>query len=320
MKKPLLTALVLVLVVSFTACGSLPEEELTPPSSVSTTTPTAQATKEPSNAAEAPVNAEQQEPISESDEPQETEEISIEEVVLVDEADIKITAKSFDADALFGPEVKLLIENNSSKDLTFQCRNSSVNGYMVDTMMSVDVVSGKKANDALTFMSSDLDACRIDVIADMEFSFHIYTSEDWETYLDTQLFTIHTTAAEGFEYVFDDSGDVAYDENGVKIVIKGLSEDDSIFGPGVIVYIENNSDDNVTVQARDVSINGFMIDPLFSSDIVAKKHAVDAITFMSSDLEDNAITQIESIELAFHIFETESWDTIADSDTLSITF
>ena len=138
--------------------------------------------------------------------------------------------------------------------------------------------------------------------------------------MDTQLFTIHTTATEGFEYVFDDSGDVAYDENGIKIVIKGLSEDDSIFGPGVIVYIENNSDDNVTVQARDVSINGFMIDPLFSSDIVAKKHAVDAITFMSSDLEDNAITQIESIELAFHIFETESWDTIADSDTLSITF
>ena len=32
----------------------------------------------------------------------------------------------------------------------------------------------------------------------------------------------------------------------------------SIMGPSLIVYIENNTDKNITVQSQDVSVNGFM--------------------------------------------------------------
>jgi hypothetical protein len=103
-------------------------------------------------------------------------------------------------------------------------------------------------------------------------------------------------------------------------VVKGLSENDSIFGPGVILYLENNGDKDVTVQARDVSINGFMIDPMFSCDLCANKHAIDAITFMSTDLENNSIDQITDVELSFHVFEMEGWDTIVDTDTVTIHF
>ena len=87
-----------------------------------------------------------------------SEEITINETILVDDAGVKITAKSLDVDGLFGPEIKLLIENNSGEDLTFQSRNASVNGYMVETMMSVDVTNGKKANDTLIFLDYDLKA------------------------------------------------------------------------------------------------------------------------------------------------------------------
>ena len=126
---------------------------------------------------------------------------------------MKITAKSLDEDSLFGPELKLLLENNSGKDLTFQCRNASVNGYMIEPMMSVDVVDGKKANDSLIFMKSDLDACGIDMIADMEFSFHIFDTNEWEDYLDTDVIPLKTSAADTYEYTFDDSGDLAYEGN-----------------------------------------------------------------------------------------------------------
>lgn len=247
-------------------------------------------------------------------------DVSIEETVLLDEAGIKITAKSMDVDSWLGAEVKLLIENDSGQDVTIQCRNSSVNGYMVDNIMSVDVVNGKKANDSLTFMSSDLEACGIKTIADMEFSFHIFTTEDWDTYLDTPQIQLKTSAADTYTYTFDDSGTLAYEGNGVKIIVKGLSEDDSLFGPGIVVYIENNSNRNITVQTRDSSVNGFMVDTIFSADVVVGKHAVDAITIMSSDLEENAITAIETVELSFHLFDMDSWNTIADSDLISMTF
>jgi len=295
MKRIFAGLLAVVMLTTFSACGVSSDSELEKPAGVAGgSTTTTQKTA--------------------------TEDVTIEEMVLVDEAGVKITAKSLEADNLFGADLKLLIENNSGKNLTFQCRNSSVNGYMVETLMSVDVADGKKANDTLTFSSSDLELCGIDTIADMEFSFHIFTSEDWETYLDTALVQIKTSIADSYTYTYDDSGNVAYEGKDVKIVIKGLTKDSSIFGPGIVVYIENNSNENVTVQTRDVSINGFMVETIFSADVASGKRAIDTITFMETDLEENDITAIENVELFFHIFETDSWDAIVDTDVVKIDF
>jgi len=248
------------------------------------------------------------------------ETVNIDEILLVDESDIKITAKSLSYDSLMGTELKLLIENNSDSNLTIQCRNSSVNGYMIDSMMSVDVASGKKANDSITFLDSDLDLCDIDTIADIEFSFHIFYTDSWDTYLDTNIISLKTSAADDFEYKFDDSGEIAYDQENVKIVIKGLSENTSLLGPEIVVYIENNSTENITVQTRELSINGFMIDPIFSTDVMSNKKAISSITFLSSDLEDNDITKFETLELSFHIFNLDTWNAITDTDTITLNF
>lgn len=244
---------------------------------------------------------------------------SIEEAVILDQNGIKVTAKALE-DNLFGPSITLLLENDSGQNLTFQARNVSVNGYMVSSMFSSDVVSGKKANDSLTISSTDLQKAQISTIADIEFSLHIFNSESWADVIDTDPIRLTTSAAAGYNYTYDDSGDLAYDGNGVRIVVKGLSENDSIFGPGIILYLENSGNKGVTVQTRDVSINGFMVSPMFSCDLPAGKHAINAITFMSSDLESNSIEKISDVELSFHVFDMESWDTIVDTDTVTIHF
>lgn len=302
MKRTLAIILAIILAMSLVGCGSPSDEEIKEPSNVVTGNNTEEGQQE-----------------EQVEEPEETE-ATISETVLVDEAGIKITAKSLEVDEVFGPEIKLLIENNSGKDLTFQCRNASVNGYMVETMMSVDVVNGKRANDNLTFMQSDFEACGIEAIADMEIAFHIFDMADWETYLDTDAIQIKTSIADTFEYTYDDNGDLAYEGNGIKIVIKGLAEDDSIFGPSIVTYIENTGDKDVTVQTRDVSVNGFMVEAVFSCDVVAGKRAVDTITFMESDLEENGITTIENVELSFHVFDFDDWETIVDTEIANITF
>lgn len=295
--------------MSLVACGGSSSGEITEPTNVTTgdNAENTQQEEQQNGEAENTVNPEQP-------------AITINETVLVDEAGVKITAKSLAVDEFFGTEIKLLIENNSGKDLTFQCRNVSVNGYMVEPMMSVDVANGKKANDSITFMESDLEACGIDAIADIDLAFHIFDMAEWEPYLDTDAIQIKTSIADTFEYTYDDSGDLVYEGNGVKIVLKGLAEDESFIGPSLVVYIENLGDKNITVQVRDVSINGFMVDPMFSCDVVAGKRAVDTITFMESDLEENGITAIEEVELYFHIFETDGWDTIVDTDIVNIVF
>ena len=101
----------------------------------------------------------------------------------------------------------------------------------------------------------------------------------------------------------------------MQIVVKGLSENKTI-----ILYIYNSNKKDVTVQARDCSINGFMVDPYFSRDVVSGKHAITTISFSSSELEENEIETIETVELSFHIFDMETWDTIVDTAPITINF
>lgn len=246
-------------------------------------------------------------------------EVSIEEQVLYDEKDIKITAKGI-KDGWMGTELALLIENNSGKGITVQARNANVNGYMVPTTMSADVASGKKANDSLTFETSGLKEWGIETIAKVEFSFHIFDTESWDDIVNTDVIKIATSAADSYKQTYDDSGNVLVDKKGIRIIEKGLTEDDSFWGPGIVLYIENNSDRDITVQTADVSVNGFMVDATMSEDVIAGRKAMSAVQFLSTDLEENSIEKITDVELKFNIIDMESFDNIFDSDTLSITY
>ena len=111
---------------------------------------------------------------------------------------------------------------------------------------------------------------------------------------------------------------VLFDAENIKITAEGLEE--GFLGVELKLLIENNSDRNITVQARNTSVNGYMVSTMLSSDVAAGKKAVSAIQFFSSDLEKNSITKITNAEFSFHIFDSASWDTVSDSDTLSLQF
>lgn len=259
-----------------------------------------------------PTETEPTEP--EPEEPQEWE------LLVVDESGVKITAKGLKEGGIFGPELKLLIENNTGENITVQARNVSVNGFMTEVMLSAEVANGKKEIDGMAFSTSDLAACGSEVIADMEFSFHIFTSEDWETYLDTAPIQLTTGAAQDYVYKTDMPGQELYASDNFRAVLTGFSQDGSLFGPSINLYLENNSDHPITVQTRDVSVNGFMTQVIFSSEIMPGKRAMDQITFMESSLEENGITVLEETEFSFHIFDPDSRDTVIDTEPIRIDF
>lgn len=246
--------------------------------------------------------------------------LTIAESVIFEQNGIKVTVKGLETTGLFGPSVKVLIENNSAQNITVQARDSSVNGVMIDTLFSEDVAVGKKANGTITFSSTQLKAASINTLKDIEFSLHIFDSDSWDTIVDTNPICLTTSADASFVQTYDDSGFVAYNEGGIKVVVKKLSSEDSFWGSEVYLYIENNTTQNITVQVRDVSIDGFMVDPIFSCDIVGGKKAFDSITFLESDLTDNGLTDIKELELKLHIFNADTWNNIHDSDIIKIAF
>ena len=247
------------------------------------------------------------------------EEVTIAETVLYEADGIKVTAKSL-ADGLLGTEVKLLIENDSSKNILITSSSVSANGYMMPTAaLYAEVAAGKKANESLTLMSSELDQCGIETLAEMQFYLQIQDPETWETIKTTDLITLATSAT-GYTQSVDDSGDVLYNENGYKIVCKGLKQD-IIWDGTVVFYMENNSSKAVSIYAENVSVNGFMQEVGLWSDLRPSTKMIDGMSMIDlSDLEITNIDEIKTIEFNLRIVDAETWEDIVTTDAMTLNF
>lgn len=247
-------------------------------------------------------------------------ETVIEEQIIIDNDILTITAKSFAIDAsIFGPSIKLLIENHSDKTIIVQSRDASVNGYMIDTTFSSTIDPGKKSYDNLVFDSTDLKNANITTLADIEFIIYAFDYDSWDRMFTSDVINIQTSSADGFEFNYDDSGTEIFNNDSVKIVYQGM-RDDPFWGFDMMFYIENNSEQTIIVQVESASINGFMVDPIMSPTICANKRIVDDLTILQSDLEDNEITTLENMEISFKIIDGDTWNTLYTTEPFVIEF
>lgn len=245
-----------------------------------------------------------------------SEEITIDEQVLVDQDGIKITATGYETDSIWGDGIKLLLENESDKTVTVGCDALIVNDFMISDLFVSEVAAGKKANETMHLSSSELKAAGIESVGQVEVYFRIYASDDWTDIVKPDVITIKTSAYDHMDTTADDSGFELYNSDGIRIVGKTVDEN-SFWGTAILLYIENNSGKNVGISVDDMSINGFMMTPYFSTTVYDGKKAFNDITIMSSDLEENNIESIEEVELKFHIYNADTYDTIKDTDPIT---
>ena len=88
--------------------------------------------------------------------------VSITEAVVYDENNIKITVTGIDNNSFWGKEIKFLVENNTSNNISVSGSTFVVNGITIYGAMNINVAAGKKANDSLIFMSANLEAAGIE--------------------------------------------------------------------------------------------------------------------------------------------------------------
>lgn len=304
-KSKMLVALLLVLVmVLTTACSS--GEEVKQPASVNGDSSVTSG----DTPAENNTNTEEEDTAV---------EITVAETVLYDAGDIKVTATGYE-DGWMGPEIKVLVENNSTKNVLVTADAVSVNGYMMPyASLYAEVAAGKKANEFLSIMSSELDQSGIEVVAEMQFYIQISDSETWETMATSELLTL-TTSAAPYEQPVDDSGDVLYDSEGIRIICKGLKQD-IIWDGTVVFYMENNSGKAISIYAENVSVNGFMQDVGLWSDLRPGTKLIDGMSMIDlSDLEIENIDQIKNIEFNLRVVDANTWEDIKTTDVLTLNF
>jgi hypothetical protein len=314
-KRFMALLLVLVLIVSMSGCGSntadsdIKDATKTNDNADSSTSEDAESASDESTS-----------DASTSDESSsvENEEPVIEEQVLLDQDGIKITATSLEEDIVFGPEVKLTIENTTDKNITVQTLDTSINGIMIVPTLSCDVAVGKQANDAMIFYSTDLERAGIDKIASIEFKFTIFETETYDTIFDTDTITLNTSIKDTYVQSYDDSGEVIFDSNDIKVVAQGLDTSSEFLGPEIKFYIENNSKSSVYIQTQNFSVNGIMVDSAFYGEISSGKKSFSGMTFY--DLADKGIEEILNVEFSLNISDPITFETIVDSDIIALSF
>lgn len=240
---------------------------------------------------------------------------TIEEQLCFTYEGLTVTAKSFTNDDFWGAGIKLLMENNSDKDLSIGCEAVIVNDYMLFDLFGCEVAAGKKSNETLYLSSDQLSAAGIDHIGKIEIYFYVYDSETYDTLFAADCVTLKTSLFDVMDCEPNDDGAELYNKDGIRIVGKYVDED-SFWGTSVLLYVENHSGKNITVSCDDLSVNGFMIEGYLSTMVYQGKMAMDTITLLSDELEANDIDSVDSIELKFRIYDLNTYDIIVETDPI----
>jgi hypothetical protein len=258
---------------------------------------------------------------------------TIEETVLVDEADVKITATDLsysDYQAL----LHLTIENNTDQDLSFHSGSGdysdSINGYMVDyAYLTEKVLAGKKSNETLSFDLDELALLGITEISDISVCFDI-EDENYDTYLQTDpvqiktslydaqntdsyfdAFTSNSALADlyGYSLVYA-AQDELYNQDGVRLCSEILVED-SEGELTLLIEVENTSQDILYTSVSDAFINGLGVYPYTwttTSVNPGTRRVIDlSLDYIMEDLywDVFGITDISDIAFALDVRDTD---------------
>lgn len=82
--------------------------------------------------------------------------------------------------------------------------------------------------------------------------------------------------------------------------------EDSIFGDGIKVLVENKTARDVTVSCNALIVNDYMISDFFVVNVAAGKQANDTIYLSSSQLEAAGIENVGKVEVYFHVYDSST--------------
>ena len=259
--------------------------------------------------------------------PEPTEEPSaqptLEETVLLDEGGIKVTATGLTDYGLGGaPDLKLHVENNTDGDIMVQTSEyAAVNGCMVRGIASIQASAGDSADDTVMFLDDEFEAAGIETVSDIKLAVRAIDA-DWNKICASDFVTVKTSAYGTVETPAVD-GDVLYDEGGVKVILLGTEEEedfDFYFPTYVKLYIENNSEQDITVKTLDFKANGEVTQCSLNAELLAGTRQFTELRLDADSCTQNGITELKDLSFYFSVCDLTTWNEITKSDTVTLEF
>ena len=240
--------------------------------------------------------------------------------LVYEDKDLTVTVHGINYAPISGPELHLTIENRCGKDIAVSAPYAAVNGYMITPELNIDVPHDKSANGNLTLPYFSLAIADITCIREIEFALRITEARTYNPLFTTDLISVKTSAKQEDTSPADDSGQTVYDEDGVKIILKGVSTDRAYSdGAEMMVCIFNDTDRNIAVRTDDITVNGYeMTSSVLNRTVLSGHRAADAVTFYKQELKEYGIDTIDSVKVAFEIKDADTWEVLDSTDMINV--
>ena len=99
---------------------------------------------------------------------------------------------------------------------------------------------------------------------------------------------------------------VFVDDENCMFKISGI-DPDNMWGYTLKADLENKTDKNLMFSFSDVSVNGYMCDPFWATSVQSGKKAKSDISFMTSELEELGVEEVEEIEFTLTVYDEDDW-------------
>lgn len=240
--------------------------------------------------------------------------------VLFEKDGLKVTTAGLDVDPSTEEEETIIwldIENAGEKEAYLGVSDGSVNGFMRDLYLidyymedgecyggdyefQFTIPVGEKRL-ALGYNHSLLD---LGPLSEMEFCFTLAQSEFvWPDYSSEPV--VIRTDAEPKDIDLDELGTVVLDNDSIKLVL-GEQDYDDFFGPQLVVYAENKTEDHIGLTADSADADGTACNFIYyAAGIAPGKRSAELMVFDSPISE---LKGFEKLTLGFSLRRAENRD------------
>jgi len=238
------------------------------------------------------------------------------EQVIYDSEGIRITVKGLEENTMAGTRIRILVENGTEHNIAFSGDLFVVNGVTVPGYLYTEVAAGMKSNDAIELYSDTLEAAGIVEIGTLQGAdARIVDTDTYET-LAAVPFTLETAYAQGLKYTPDESGVELFRAEDITVIAQVISEE--FYGRTARLLVKNDSDDDIIVEAENISVNGYTVDAWLYDVVCEDTVRYCQLDLFETGLAENGIDRIETITFRLNILDAEDYETVARSELLTV--
>jgi len=245
---------------------------------------------------------------------------SIDGTVIYNSGNIKATIAEMGYDA-GAPYFDVTVENNSGKNIDFSIDLGSINGMMIYTFGSIDVGSGDRVTDTVSFDSVEMERSKISVVKDMEFQVLI-RDEIKSEQLDAKMVKLEFNKDVSYTQTYDDSGTELYNSGGIKIMAQELEREENGIFTEVWFYAENNSNKTIAIMVEEMTVNGYDVEESCYTAMTPGKKACGEIMIDNDELDGYGMTDLDSIheiEVNMEIMDIENYVVLGTTGSIVLT-